>query len=385
MKKYRIFLAIGGKATSADKIHLWVKNLYDPLVALGHDVYLLDIDKYVMEKNVQVLTKEAKEIISNDLPAIFDKQHAIKPFDLLFTYFHEGLIYPAVYAELKAKTYTVNYSTNFHQFPLFEKISAIADCNIYISRVAEESYKKLGKPCYWMPLAANPTFYKTSNKKNDNIVFIGSEYGNRAYLFWRLLQYHIPLQIYGSGWKKNENLIRARSVKVKLQQALQKAGYKVQKVRTPDIEVRKAFASLNEHVLHLLNQQYPGNLHGPLDDEAFSDTLSNSGIVLNIAESRYGHDFYDHNVLYASNLRDFETTMSGTFLCTQYSAEIETLFDIGKEVIVYHNEHDAAEKLKYYSKNISARDSIAKAGHLRALRDHTWENRFNKFFEFLNL
>ncbi len=142
---------------------------------------------------------------------------------------------------------------------------------------------------------------------------------------------------------------------------------------------------LNNGILSLLRHDYPDHLHEPLSDIEYVRIMSEAGIVVNIAESRFNHDFINHNVLYCSNLRDFETTMSGSLLCTQFSDEIAELFEINKEIICYQNEHDLADKLKYFSKNITQRDTVAKAGYERCVRSHTWGKRFIDFFTYLQI
>lgn len=359
---------------------------------MGHDIFLLDIDALVESKRLKCMSKQAKELISNELPVIFEREHNKKPFDLFFSYLHNSLIIPDVLSEIKRKVFTVNYTTNFHQFEVFREIGSIVDCNIYVTKQAKESFENLGKKSYWMPFASNPSFYKTSIKKEENAVFIGSVYGSRSLLFWRLLQLGINLQIYGNGWKndlgKNKKLKVTSLKNVVNEMILEITGKRLTKglyLANEELEfkVRNSYNKLNNNILSLLRQDYQEYLHDPLSDYDYVKIISEAGIVINIAESRFNHDFINPNVLYCSNLRDFEATMSGSLLCTQYSNEIAELFEIDKEIICYHNEHDLAEKVKYFSKNVAQRDNIAKAGYERCLRSHTWQKRFSDFFTFL--
>lgn len=410
MKLYRIFLAIGGKASPTDNNNMWVRNLYEPLVESGHDVYLLNIDEYAQQNKLGYMSVEAKERLSNDLPNIFNKEDAIKPFDIFFSYFHTAQIIPAVLKEIKKKVFTINYSTNFHQFDMYKEVAKNVDLNIYISKVAKSGFDELGVKSYWMPLAANPTFYKPSLVKNNETVFIGSVYGQRAYLFWRLLQHKVNIQIYGSGWMeekiisntniKNEEINRTLNKKFKTlvkSVLLNTAGYEIRKAASNinlqknineqrlEEQLRNHYRNLNEKILSLLRRDYSQNLHPSLNDYEYVRVLSETGIVVNIQESRFNHDYFNHQVLFGSNLRDYEATMCGSFLCTQYSEEIAELFEIGKEIICYHNEHDLSEKIHYYSKNTIQRNTIAAAGYKKSIHRHTWQNRFKDFFEFINL
>ena len=130
---------------------------------------------------------------------------------------------------------------------------------------------------------------------------------------------------------------------------------------------------------------YSESVHGPLTDSEYFGKLATSSVVVNFSESRFDHDFINPNVLLGCNLRDFETTMSGTFLCTQHSDELPLFFEEGKEVVSFKNEHELVDKLKFYTAHEPERNEIARAGYKRAVQDHTWQKRFQDFFISLNL
>lgn len=391
MKKYRIFLILGGKATPSDNSNIWVKNLYDPLVELGHDVFLLDIDVYAARHNLEYMSKEAKESLSNDLPQIFMSEHKKKKFDIFFSYLHKHQIEPDVFKIIKKSVFTINYTTNFHQFELYKEIASIVDYSIYISKIAETGFKEVTSNYSWMPLAGNPNFYKPSKSRNNQVVFIGSNYGGRPMLFWRLLQYGINFHLYGYGWKLNEENDPSSNKKLR-HWIKDNLGYEIKKApkfpllqpSTQDM-IRKDYYNLCSNISKSINQDFPTNVHSQLSDLEYVKVLSEADIVVNIQESRFNHDFVNHNVLFGSNLRDFEATMCGSFLCTQYSEEIIELFDIDKDIICYHNEHDLAEKIKYYTSNPEAKRKIELSGYHKSMSNHTWKNRFDDFFSKLNL
>lgn len=374
---------------------MWVRNLYDPLINLGHDVHLLNIDEYAEQQGLGYMTVEAKERLSNDLPQLFLKEHTKKPFDIFFSYLHNGQIIPSVLKEIKKQVYTINYSTNYHQFDMYKEVAASVDYNIYISKIGKEGFDEIGAKSYWMPLAANPAFYSPSTIKNDKAVFVGSSYGPRNYLFWRLLQYGVDLELYGHGWleqiEHKEPLFKENKLKKVANKILVSSiGHiltrkaVVEKISLED-KLRSRYQEINGTILSIIRRDYADHLHGSLSDEMYVKTLAEAGIVINIQESRFNHDYLNHRVLLCSNLRDFEATMCGSFLCTQYSNEIEELFEINKEIVCYHNEHDLSDKIKFYNQYTSQKEAIAKAGYNRSLASHTWEKRFTNFFSFLNI
>jgi hypothetical protein len=79
--------------------------------------------------------------------------------------------------------------------------------------------------------------------------------------------------------------------------------------------------------------------------------------------------------------RDFEVPMSGGLYLTRDNSELALVYDVGKEIVTYHDEKDCAEKIKWLLNNPDEADKIRKAGKLRSLKDHTWEKRFEDIFQ----
>lgn len=93
---------------------------------------------------------------------------------------------------------------------------------------------------------------------------------------------------------------------------------------------------------------------------------------------------FNCNISNDINYRTFETTGCGTFLLTNYTPGLEKLFDIGKEIVVYDSIEDLDNKVKYYLDNPEERNKIAKAGHERAKKDHTYYERAKKLIDIIN-
>ena len=93
---------------------------------------------------------------------------------------------------------------------------------------------------------------------------------------------------------------------------------------------------------------------------------------------------FNKNIRDDINYRTFETCGCETFLLTNYTPNLEKLFDIGKEVVVYTSIEDLDNKVKYYLENEDERKKIAKAGHERVKRDHTYFERSKKLIEIIN-
>lgn len=60
---------------------------------------------------------------------------------------------------------------------------------------------------------------------------------------------------------------------------------------------------------------------------------------------------------------------------TDYCDELADLFDIGKEIEVFRTNQELTEKVKYYLSHPEKRLEIAKNGHAKLMRSHTWHTR----------
>jgi len=93
---------------------------------------------------------------------------------------------------------------------------------------------------------------------------------------------------------------------------------------------------------------------------------------------------FNKNIRDDINYRTFETCGCGTFLLTNYTPNLEKLFDIGKEIVIYEDLNDLDEKVKYYLDNPQEREDIAELGYKRVKKEHTYFERCKKLIEIIN-
>jgi len=75
-------------------------------------------------------------------------------------------------------------------------------------------------------------------------------------------------------------------------------------------------------------------------------------------------------------MRVFEGTACGTLVITDSVANgLSDLFEIGNELVTYADEADLVNKIAYYIEQTDERERIARAGHKRALAQHTYAHR----------
>ncbi|MCI0602941.1 glycosyltransferase [bacterium] len=87
---------------------------------------------------------------------------------------------------------------------------------------------------------------------------------------------------------------------------------------------------------------------------------------------------------FANNMRLYEATGVGTMLITDWKENLVDLFEPQKEVVTYRNFEECAEFIKYYLDHSSERESIARAGQLRTLHDHTYFQRMKEFVKIVS-
>lgn len=80
--------------------------------------------------------------------------------------------------------------------------------------------------------------------------------------------------------------------------------------------------------------------------------------------------------LVALKLRDFDGPMSGSCYVTQRNADLDPLFRVGEEVVVYEDVEDCVGVISGLLADAARRERIAYAGRARAEGEHTWGHRF---------
>jgi len=112
---------------------------------------------------------------------------------------------------------------------------------------------------------------------------------------------------------------------------------------------------------------------GSIAAQQIPGIMRESVISLNFSNS------YGENQIKA---RTFEVPGSGGFLLTENAPGLERFYKIGTEIEVFKGTDDLAQKLKYFLEHPNERDRIARAGYIRTKREHIYEIRLKKIFEF---
>ena len=379
----RIFLSLSpsGNASVPNSM-TWIHNLYEPLLDLGHEVYLVRIDEAASYLKVNRNSSSFKEKFSEYLLEIFKREHKKKQFDLFFSYFTNNHIYPRVIDEIKKMGVpTANFScNNTHQFYLTKEIAPYYDFNLHSEKSAGEKFTEIGAKPVWFQMAANPKYYHPVKIEfKYDVGFLGSSYAKRAEYIYHLLENEINVNCFGPNWlinRPNEKLKKIYKENKKLKKMLQSLlSFSASKRYFLSAEIN------NYELQCLLRSKYRKHLHYPILDKdlitLFNETKINLGFLEVFAsDNKVGTHTQQH-----LHLREFEIPMSGGLYITNYSDELAEHYEPDKEVLVFHNEYELIDKIKYYLKNEKEAGKIRKAGLQRALNCHTYQKRFIDLFK----
>ena len=118
---------------------------------------------------------------------------------------------------------------------------------------------------------------------------------------------------------------------------------------------------------------------GMLSDEGM--VLLYSGSRVNLGFSSVGHS----RSVSCLKARDFEVPMSGGLYLTQHHPALKLVYRMGVEILTYRDVGECARKIRWLLDHPRQAQAIRRTGRARALRDHTWDRRFESVFRLLGL
>ncbi len=330
------------------------QNFYEVLNGMqGVETAMFAIDERMEEVG--------REAMNTDLIREVEEK---KP-DLLFCFLFTEEIKKETISHItnKTKTKTFNWFADDHwRFPIFSKVWAPLFSKVSTTdSKAVEKYKAIGINVIKTQWAANTNLYRPTSYNppatSYNITFVGKNYGNRAGYINYLKEQKLPAEGYGSGWKKGrvefETMLQIFS-NSKINLNFTESPYMTAKDRVKilaKLVVKKELGKYKFDAQHII-----GNLQSAVGTQRRQ-----------------------------IKGRTFEVPACGGFLLTGDADNIGEYYTDGKEIVVFKNKKDLAEKCKYYLEHEQERQAIAKAGYERTVREHTYELRFREIFKALGL
>lgn len=376
----RIFQVIEGSSNAAvPGSQTWHRNLYEPLVEMGHEVVLFSVTegRLAMQRN----DEHARAVFSQKMLDTFRLENTRKPFVLFFSYLMDGMVDPTAIDEIrKSGVLACNFScNNTHQFDLVDELSLHFDYNLHSEKDAREKFSAIGANPLWWPMASNPKYFKPMKvPRTIQASFVGGNYALRAQYIANLLENGIDAHAYGPGWVGGARTRRRSLAKRYLLLGRALLAF------NPTSQSAASGQLANHDYRRGLSARYPANFHSPITDDELIALYSRSHISLGFLEVYDRHD-PSRAVKQHLHLREFEAPMSGALYCTGYMDEIAEMFEPDKEVLTYLNQHELLDKVRYYLAHPAQGERVRRAGRKRALAEHTYHIRFRKLFGELGL
>ncbi len=381
-RRLRVFFASDTSAnpTMALASQIWRRNLYEPLVDLGHEVVEFDYDLRETFRNLDPASDRQRQFIEANRPVVTAEllrqvraAHEARPIDLFFSYFYDACIEPEAIDALRALgILTVNwYCNGSYQLHLVSEISPHYDWCLVPEKFRLDDYRALGARPIYCQEAANPSYYKPHDVTIAyDVGFVGQAYGERPGYVRRLVDAGIDVRVWGPNWRRHADPpepVARRSVRETLSTLLNRAKRREARRRTrrPDVLL-------------------PADMLGePLSDDEMIRSFSRARINLGFSSCGETHRTAERVV--QVRLRDFEVPMSGGFYLVESVPELAEFFEIGREIVCYDGPDDLVDKVRYYLAHPEERTAIARAGRARCLRDHTWQGRLQSAFQTMGL
>ena len=376
----RIFLAIPFSPHPGFSSNLWKANLHDPLVEMGHDVALWGgadlLPLYDLDPAAPA-TAPVREAFGARFVAAVERAHRERTLDLVLTYLSDSHIVPAAVDAVRERVApALNFfCNNIHQFHLVRRIAPHFTACLVPEREALERYRNAGARPIFFPMAANPNVYRPQSLPQlHDTTFAGVRYADRAPAMLALREAGVDAHAFGMGWAPDAG----RSAPGGQRGALADAARLLSSAlhgRNPAIAFR------DRRAWNTLCARHPQAVHGPVTDEDYVALFSRSRISLGFLVLGDTHRTW--RPLRQVRLREFEGPMAGGFYVTGWIEELAEHYEVGREIVCYRSHAELVDLCRYYLAHPDERERIRRAGHARALRDHTWRRRFEKLFETL--
>lgn len=386
---------------------LWSGNFYPALRQLGHEVVESQVDLLPASRFMHVakdFTAEELEIRSKTTQRILEElkqAHSEQPIHFFLSYFYNSHFDPACFDEIRRLGIpSVNfYCNSIYQFECVSSIASKVDFAWHAERDARDFYLKVNATPVWVQMAADPEVYRPvpSISKTANACFVGQRYADRDRWMASLVTAQVPLVIYGPGWGGNgaakENGTEPQVTeylgrKVTMPQSLGSyLGVLNQNLKALGLAggLARSWRQYEyRRETHRLSPLFQNFAKGAIPFEEIRKVFSSHEVILNFSnvwgDGRPGSKLIPH-----VRLRDFEAPMCRTCYLTGHTDEISEFYEPGKEIITYQSVEELVDKTKYYLTHPEEAERVREAGYRRALRDHTWVERFKQLFTAVGL
>lgn len=309
-------------------------------------------------------------------------------FDLFFTAVGDNFLNSDTVLEIKntgLQTLLICFD-NLHAPFMHKKLSPYFDLTWLTSIETEYLFKKWGANTMFLTYAANPFFFKPSNKPEiSSVGFIGTPYGTRLKKIKQLAYNNLPVDIYSDSFFKSANLQKKtkRTIQEKINHTYNLLSFPIGRKILYSELINKL--NISEEKYEELVNSDTVNVFRSVTFQEMAQLYSSFAISLGITDVR--NTYLLKAPVLKIHLRTFEIPMSGGLQIINYTDEIASYFEENKEIILYKSEEELISKVKFYLQDsqMKTRQKMKVAARKRAESEHTWTNRFTEVFKILGV
>ncbi len=334
-------------------------NFFHSLSEIGHEILYFDFMSLYQEQGRTIMNRRLQEVATSESP------------DLLFTFLARDELDKSViqYISHETDTLTLNWFADDHwRFDNFSRYWA--PCFNWVVTTAASALPKYDALSYQNVIKSqwglNPFLYRNLNLDYQyDVTFIGQPHGNRRMIIECLRDAGISVKAWGYGWESGR-LSQQEMIKV-----MNQSRINLNLSNASATNWRKGAPSLVTKTRRLIGRS--------LDQFDVGRRVKVWRRERSVGRA--------DTVIYPEQIkaRNFEIPGCGSFQCTGPAENIDEYFDERQEILIFHDVDELIEMIQYYLNHDEERQSIADAGYKRALRDHTYQRRFEEIFKIMGI
>jgi len=216
-----------------------------------------------------------------------------------------------------------------------------------------------------MPVWIDPGFRTSEHTETFGVTFIGSRDGLREKLLADAVELGAKIEIRGAGWNGQHSASRNDKTK----KLSKKFANQLQLIRKQGITAPLWKLDYRRQP-KISDSVFLDSVRPSPNDAEYATITQQSIVTLGINRYPSFRRSFSKPDRY-SRLRDIEAPMMGACYLTEWTEELEQLYEIGEEIETYRTAEEMVEKIAELKSSDQKRQLLRRRGQERALQDHT--------------
>ena len=299
------------------------------------------------------------------------RQHSDHGVDLFLAYLYPQQVDVAALRQIQSLGVPcVNFfCDNVREYRSVPEPYRAFDAHWVPERAALPMYEKAGLRTIHraMPVWVDPTLRRHEHDEEFPPTFIGSRDALRESLLAEAITLGAGLELRGPGWLPGTTPSAHRGGRT--------SGIRTRIANQLDLVRHDGVTSLLWKATYRVRTPVPDAVFAtvarpPVFGDEYIRVTQGSRVTLGINRYPSYRRPFSRPDSY-SRLRDVEAPMMGACYLTEWTPELEHMYDLGREVVTYRSATELVEKLRELERDEASRRKIRREGQRRALADHT--------------